>query len=197
MTKQRNPGRPRDDSVDRRVLEATLSILADDGMGGLSIESIAATSGVSKSSIYRRWPSKDEILVDAIGTVAESVSVVDTGALRDDLISALNALRSLVSDTRAGEVFPWLVSEMANRTNIGLMYLQVVVLPRRQSIVDLLTAARDRGDLLPGFEIETAVDILTGPIILRKMTDRLGTTPPDWPQTVVDLVLTGWLSPAT
>ena len=193
MTKRKGQGRPRDESVDTRVVAATLELLAEEGLSALSVESIATTAGVSKSSVYRRWNSKEEIIIDAIATVAQAVNVSDTGDIRHDLVTAIDGLRGLVSDTRAGEVFPWLVSEIASRSDIGVLYFTTVVHPRRRAIVDLLAAARERGDIRSSLDVEIAVDILTGPVILRRMAGNMDSAPDDWVEIVVDSLLTGWL----
>jgi AcrR family transcriptional regulator len=193
MKKRKGQGRPRDESVDTRVVAATLELLAEEGLSALSVESIATTAGVSKSSVYRRWNSKEEIIIDAIATVAQAVNVSDTGDIRHDLVTAIDGLRGLVSDTRAGEVFPWLVSEIASRSDIGVLYFTTVVHPRRRAIVDLLAAARERGDIRSSLDVEIAVDILTGPVILRRMAGNMDSAPDDWVEIVVDSLLTGWL----
>jgi AcrR family transcriptional regulator len=193
MKKRKGQGRPRDESVDTRVVAATLELLAEEGLSALSVESIATTAGVSKSSVYRRWNSKEEIIIDAIATVAQAVNVSDTGDIRHDLVTAIDGLRGLVSDTRAGEVFPWLVSEIASRSDIGVLYFTTVVHPRRRAIVDLLAAARERGDIRSSLDVEIAVDILTGPVILRRMAGNMDSAPDDWAEIVVDSLLTGWL----
>jgi AcrR family transcriptional regulator len=193
VIERKTPGRPRDDSVDKRVVEATLSLLAEEGLAALSVESIAATAGVSKTSIYRRWDSKEEIIVDAVATVAQAVEVSDTGDLRHDLVTAINGLRGLVSDTRAGEVFPWLVSEIASRSEIGILYFTTVVRPRRLAIANLLASAQERGAIRGSLDIDTAVDVLTGPVILRRLAGNIDSAPADWAEIVVDSLLSGWL----
>jgi AcrR family transcriptional regulator len=193
MSSKRLPGRPRDESVDARVVAAALSLVADEGLAALTMESIASTAGVSKSTIYRRWNTKEEIVVDAVATIAHAVEVSDTGDLRHDLLSAVDGLRALVSDTRAGEVFPWLVSEIASRSDIGILYFTTVVHPRRRAIASVIETARDRGEIRADLDIETAVDLLTGPIILRRMAGNIESSPSDWTTTVVDSLLNGWL----
>ena len=71
----RPPGRPRDPEVDRSILKATIELLADDGFGGLSIEAVAARAGVGKTTVYRRWPSKTPLVVDALCHVKTPTSV--------------------------------------------------------------------------------------------------------------------------
>ena len=62
----RGPGRPRDPAADRAILQATIELLGEEGYEGLSIEAVAARAGVGKTTVYRRWPSKEPLVVDAI-----------------------------------------------------------------------------------------------------------------------------------
>lgn len=193
MTSTKGVGRPRDESVDRRVIDAALELLNDEGLSGLSIEGIAAHAGVSKATIYRRWDTKEDLLVDAVAAVVDSsLSIPESGVVRDDLVAAVKGMRSFVTDTRAGEVFPWLVGEIANGTRIGKKYASAVVIPRRQMIGQLIAHAVERGELRPGIDVTTAVDSLIGPVIIRRMAGTLDETAETWPETLVDLVMSEW-----
>ncbi|HEY5890023.1 MAG TPA: TetR/AcrR family transcriptional regulator [Acidimicrobiia bacterium] len=185
-------GRPRDDSVDVKVVDAVLEILNTDGLGGLSIEGIASRAGVSKATIYRRWDCKEDLLVDAIATLVHEVEVPDSGDIRSDLTTAIAGMTRFVTDTRAGEVFPWLVGEIANRSEIGLRYASSVIGPRRSMIADLIAHAVDRGDLRANLDIDLAVDMLTGPVVIRRMLGRLAETPNAWAENLVNQLLEGW-----
>jgi AcrR family transcriptional regulator len=89
----RRAGRPRSEEADRAILDAALDALVDDGYGGMSIERIAAKAGVGKATIYRRWNGKAEILVEALRRRAcFDVPLVDTGDLRADLLTILQAV---------------------------------------------------------------------------------------------------------
>ena len=63
------PGRPRSEEADRAIIDAALDLFAESGAGGLCIEAVAARAGVGKSTIYRRWPGKEDLLVDALATL--------------------------------------------------------------------------------------------------------------------------------
>jgi AcrR family transcriptional regulator len=78
-------GRPRDPEVERKIREATVSLYADAGWSGFSIEGVAKIAGVGKGSIYLRWSSAAELLLDAFRTELKFVDDVDTGSLRGDL----------------------------------------------------------------------------------------------------------------
>ena len=188
----RTVGRPRDTSVDIKVVDATLEILNSDGLGGLSIEGVASRAGVSKATIYRRWDSKEDLLVDAIATLVHEVEVPDSGDIRGDLTTAMAGMTRFVTDTRAGEVFPWLVGEIASESEIGLRYAVSVIGPRRSMIADLIAHAVERGDLRDDLDIDLAVDMLTGPVLIRRMLGRLADSPDAWAGRLVTQLLEGW-----
>ncbi len=185
-------GRPRDDSVDVKVVDAVLELLNTDGLARLSIEGIASRAGVSKATIYRRWDCKEDLLVDAIATLVHEVEVPDSGDIRSDLTTAIAGMTRFVTDTRAGEVFPWLVGEIANGSEIGLRYAGSVIGPRRSMIADLIAHAVERGDLRANLDIDLAVDMLTGPVVIRRMLGRLAETPDAWAGNLVNQLLEGW-----
>lgn len=86
-------GRPRDPQVDRAVMEATFALLAEAGYDGLTIEAVAHAAGVSKNAIYRRWPDKVAMVLDAIRTMAPHDEVeVDTGDVRADMATMLRVM---------------------------------------------------------------------------------------------------------
>lgn len=191
MAAVRKPGRPRDAAVGERVLDAALELLHDEGFSGLTIEGIADRAGVSKATIYRRWESKETLLVDAVARVVEAVVIEDTGDIRHDLIAAVRGMCSFVTDTRAGEVFPWLVGEIASRSEIGTRYAAAVIVPRRQMLGELVAAAIERGDLRDDLDVATAVDMLMGPVIMRRIAGLLEGSAETWAETVVDSLLSG------
>lgn len=158
-------------------------------MAGLSIDAIASHAGVSKSTIYRRWDSKELLLVDAVARFVDTVKIPDTGHIRHDLVAAVRGMRDFVSDTRAGEVFPWLVGEIASGTEIGNRYAAAVIIPRRQILAGLLEKAIERGELRTNLDVGTAVDMLLGPVIVRRIAGLLDRLADDWPETLVDTLL--------
>ena len=94
-------GRPRDPRLDEAVVAATLELLAEDGYAQLTVERIAARAGVGKASVYRRWPDKVSIVLEAVSRNPERPSAPDTGSLRGDALAYLRTLvryRSLHAD---------------------------------------------------------------------------------------------------
>ncbi len=95
---QRKRGRPRETDVDERVLEATIDVLCVTGIVGVTYESLAARVGVARTTIYRRWPTKAELMVDAVDLLRSRAPVPNTGDTRSDLATGLeNMLQAFVS----------------------------------------------------------------------------------------------------
>jgi AcrR family transcriptional regulator len=123
MSEQRGPGRRPDPHVDERVLEAAVAVFGDRGWSGFSIDEIAKRASVGKAAVYRRWSSKEDILVDALEQHLNVVTDADTGSLRGDL---LNIARQLMSSHlgEAGRAFMRLRVEAGLADSIGARYRQ-------------------------------------------------------------------------
>jgi AcrR family transcriptional regulator len=105
-------GRPRDPSRDEAIFAATLALFAEDGYAGVSIEGVAARAGVGKATIYRRYSSKAQLLVDAMQVcVGATEELPDTGDLRADLTTMLTVLMNLLRGDRG----PVLIAFAAER----------------------------------------------------------------------------------
>ena len=89
----RPAGRPRSEKAERAIIEATLDLIGEGmGVSELSIEAIASRAGVGKTTIYRRWSNKEDLVVDALATLKAPMPRLSGTSVRDDLISWLEAL---------------------------------------------------------------------------------------------------------
>jgi AcrR family transcriptional regulator len=94
---ERRGGRPRDPSRDAAIKAAVLHLLGAAGYNGLTMDAVAASAGVSKATIYRRWPSKTDLLIDLIDeSSVAGLDVPDTGCLRGDLVALLQSLAEVL-----------------------------------------------------------------------------------------------------
>jgi AcrR family transcriptional regulator len=93
----RKPGRPRSTEAHQAILNATLELFADEGFDAMSIEAIAERAGVGKTTIYRRWDSKEDLMLDAARSLQAEFPIVDTGNLRDDMIHLLKMVWDMSS----------------------------------------------------------------------------------------------------
>jgi AcrR family transcriptional regulator len=188
----RPPGRPRSPEADRAILDAAIDLFVEEGYEGMSIEGVAARAGVGKTTIYRRWSSKEELIVAAIDELIFEVEPLDTGSLRRDLVDLITQLQVVMSSSRAGEVFPRMVPHVAAGTPLGRIYLQRVIGPRFELLRSILARAAERGEIPADVDAELVRGLLIGPIIIWKLTGGLtkrGARPRA--EAIVDAVLRG------
>ena len=172
----------------RRVLRAALEVLAESGMPGFTIESVARRAGASKATLYRHWPSASALLVDAMDAEFRPAPDVATGDVRADLITVLSAAAAMVDRSPfpelmaafmdAAERDPALADLPASRTE-----------RRRRPLLRVVTDAVGRGDLRPDVDPELVVDLLAAPFFYRRFVAHRPVTT-DMPAVVVDHVLT-------
>ncbi|MEH0936611.1 TetR/AcrR family transcriptional regulator [Micromonospora psammae] len=187
----RSPGRPRSVRADEAIIEATLDLLAEGStVEALSIEAIATRAGVGKATIYRRWPGKDALLLDALRRL-KGVQPQPAGhSVRDDLVLLVGAVGRNI-DPRAARIMPCLVPEV-NRSPDHYQLYQNIIEPRRKLMREVLQRGIRDGELRADLDVEVAMALLTGPMLMQRMLrwhpeldDRL------LPERVVDGVLDG------
>ncbi len=152
------------------ILDATRELLAEKGgVRALTIEAVAARSGVAKTTIYRRWRDKWELALDAamIDMLATWDDPIDVGDTRKELITFVNsALRTLGSQPY-GAAMQGLVSEVATDPQLARVYQEYVVEPRRRQIEAVIERGIERGDLRPDTDPRLIQELLIGPIYFR------------------------------
>lgn len=190
-TGARRPGRPRSAGAHEAILRAALALFIDQGFEGMSVEAVATRAGVGKATIYRRWRSKEELVMDALIQVFAEPARPDTGSVRDDLVQAGRELAVLMSSSPAGEVFPRMAAEVARRTPLGHLYGQRVVGPRRAIFEEALRRGIERGELSRETDVELATDQVVGILLLRRLTGRLKRSDTALAERAVDMLLAG------
>jgi AcrR family transcriptional regulator len=191
---ERRPGRPRDESVSESITEAVLGLLAELGIRGMSMDAVATRAGVSKASIYRRWDSKEDLVIDVIGGLVVAADATSTGEIRSDLLQVLGRFGAFISELKAGSIFARLAGEVQAGSELGKHYAEAVILPRRAVIAGLITAAKERGELRQDLDVELAVDMLVGPVIIRNLMAAIRTGDDVADEKLVDALLDGWRS---
>ena len=117
----RAAGRPRSAEADLSILEAATVILAERGLAGMSMEEVAARAGVGKATVYRRWPSRGALALDAfMAEFRSQLTLPNTGTLRGDLLAALRAWSRAVTKTRAGRMLAGLIAEAQRESEAGV-----------------------------------------------------------------------------
>jgi AcrR family transcriptional regulator len=166
-----SPGSSRSSRSERArtaILAATRELLAQGGVRELTIEGVAARSGVAKTTIYRRWHSKDElalaVLIDMVETV---VAVPDLADSRSELIAFVRGAVRVLSKTLMGPVMKGLVSELATDSELASAFRTQVVALRIAEVERLIARGVDRGELRPDIDLHLAHELLFGPVYYR------------------------------
>jgi AcrR family transcriptional regulator len=164
----RSPGRPRSIRADEAIVEATLDLLAEGNtIEALSIEAIATRAGVGKATIYRRWPGKDALLLEALRRLKGTPPEPGGQSVRDDLVLLVGAVGTNL-DPRAARIMPCLVPEV-NRSPDRYQLYQNIIEPRRTLMREVLRRGVHSGELRADLDIEVALAMLTGPILMQRM----------------------------
>lgn len=161
-------GRPRSAGVDEAVLVAALEIAGEVGITKLSMDDVAERAGVSKATIYRRWASKEALVLDALRSAMGPLDDVDTGSLRSDLLLYLGELSTRMQNGRMSDVLPHLISVSCHDDNLRDS-LDDYVQYRRLPLRSIYQRALDRGQLPPGTDLDVLIDATIGPFIYRRL----------------------------
>ena len=190
-------GRPRSEKARKAILDAAAELLLARGLSAVSMDAVAERAGVSKATIYRWWPSKETLALDALYTdwAAAQPAPRDTGSLRGDLLALLRPWARLAAKQPYARVIAALLSEAQTDPAFAEEYRHRVVEPRRELAKSVFLRAADRGEIAGDLKIDVALDLIYGPLYHRllhghaKLTDR-------FVQDVVDMALAG-LAPST
>jgi AcrR family transcriptional regulator len=155
------------------VLEAADDLLAERGFAGVTIEGIAARAKVAKQTIYRWWPSKTDILFDALAADAEEhFTALDSGDLATELRHHLHQLAAFLTATDAGAVWRALAGQAQHDPAVAERFHDQVTVPQRSRDRAPLLRARQRGEIPDTADIDLAVDQLVGPVYYRALITR-------------------------
>ena len=188
----RRPGRPRDDTIDEGIVAALFELVEEVGLDGVTIDAIAERAGVGKATIYRRWASKEELIVDAVAGLVGGLEFPEGDDIREVLHHAFGRLRSYMSKTTAGVILPWMMAEVARASDIGRRYAETVIIPGRQALANHISNAIATGELRKDLDLDLAVDMLLGPLIVSKLLGPYRTPREGWADEFIDALLEGW-----
>lgn len=168
------------------ILSAALDLLGEAGYGGLTIEAVAARAGVGKSTVYRHWPGKLELVEDAIRTLKAGVTVPADGSVRERLMYVLAQIAEHMATSTWSACLPAII-DAAERDPEVLDILRRIGRERRQLLLDLLTEGRATGEV-PDVDLNLLAECLVGPIVVRRLLLH-ETFDPDAVPTLVDQLL--------
>jgi len=165
----RRPGRPRSEQAEAAILDAVLGLFAEEvGYDDMSMEMIAAAAGVGKATIYRRWPNKEALLIDAIKRRMHPYDAQPPPPgtpIRESLVLLLDAMRVHFQDGKAGGAYTVLIREARANSVLWERYNQEVIEPRRDLFRDVLRRGVEAGELRPDLDTERTMIMLTSALL--------------------------------
>lgn len=185
----RKPGRPRSERAERAILDAALELFGESGVAGVCIEAVAARAGVGKATIYRRWPGKEDLLLDALSSLKSPMPEPAGESVRDDLVAMLKVMCQDASDPTRMRRYTLLLGEGKKYPKVMERYKATVVQPRRELMRSVLRRGMASGELRPDLDVEVAMFMLTGAIMAPGREHETFT--PEYAERVVNESLLG------
>ena len=161
-TTKKTPGRPRSAKSHQAILRATLELLGEVGFESMSIEAISSRAGVGKTTIYRRYSSKDELVADAIESIRQDVVIPDSGNLWSDLDLLIeNAARITLSPLGRQSV-AMIISSAASNSQFTQIYWTKYLQPRREAFAVVIERAKTRNEIQTDLDSGLVFDSMSG-----------------------------------
>jgi AcrR family transcriptional regulator len=168
-TVARRPGRRRDESKDDAILDAARELLAERGFDGMTMDAVAERASAGKATVYRRWPSKVQLTVEAVvcarGIAVTVDDIPDTGTLRGDLL----AVRFGRPADDANELMSGLMSAVRENPDLATVFHEQFVGSRVRLMRGLLERAQERGELRDDIDLDMVSAVAPAMISYRKM----------------------------
>ncbi|MGN5634992.1 TetR/AcrR family transcriptional regulator [Streptomyces sp. AC154] len=170
----------RSESSRRATLEAALELCTERGYGRVTVEAIAARAGVSKKTIYRWWPSKSAVLLEAFTeALVQAAPSADTDDIAADLRTHVNGAVGVLSVPPFGPAYAGILSELHHDDELAETVRTQLIEPRFEEVVVRLRVAQERGQIPPGADLRLAVEMLYGPVYYRHVLRKPMQDPED------------------
>ena len=176
-------------------MAAVVELLGETGYEAMTMDAVAARAHASKTTIYRRWPSKGLLALDAfVASFREEQAQPDTGTLRGDMLAALHAWVRAVTQTPMGPMLTGLIAEAQHDPELRGAWRDRVLEPLRRQRRIMLDRAMGRGEITPSADQEVLLDLLFGAAEHRLLLGHLPMTS-EFIAEVVDVILDGVARP--
>ena len=167
QSKQHSAGRPRSEASKTSILNATIDLLEESGYSTLTIEAIAARAGVGKATIYRWWPNKSILVLDAFLMSTESrLYFQENTSIRENFRQQLQTLANVFNGI-LGRTVVALVAESGEDSEIAKAFYTYYLKPRREDAILILERAIAQGEIQAGINLDVVSDMLYGPVYFR------------------------------
>lgn len=183
-------GRPRDQAARRRILQAALDLMDEVAFGQVTTEAIAERAGTSKATVYRWWPNKAAVVIEAFReAIAPELPLRDTGSLREDLTTQLRNFARMLSG-RGGRMLRSFVAASRSDPELAAAFRSIWSDPRRAEAKEMLRQKQAGGQLRADADLDLVLDALYGPLYYRFLVKN---EPPSqkYAEALVGLVIQG------
>lgn len=201
-TSAKKTGRPRSADADHAILEATRAALVELGWGGLTMGDVATRAGVAKTTLYRRWAGKNELVVDAVAVLFDELELPDRGSLQADIEDVVLQFAALLALPEARTALMAVVAESTHDEALRLRIREAIVDRQKCLVVLGRRRAQERGELPPdgpplgpdgtdtATQIDLIFDVIAGAVVHRTLVSG---EPVDaaWARTFTTLLLGG------
>jgi AcrR family transcriptional regulator len=159
---KKQPGRPRSVRSHQAILQATLELLAEVGFERMSIDAIASRAGVGKTTIYRRYNSKEELVADAIESLREEVVIPDTGTLWGDINVLIQNAAQITLNPLGRQTVAMIISSASSNPQFAQLYWTKYLQPRRQAFAVVIERAKVRHEIEADIDPALVFDTMSG-----------------------------------
>lgn len=169
---RRRRGRPRDPRTDERIITAAADLMRRRGFEKMTVDEVAAEAGVGKATVYRRWPSKDDLAVAAMDRLySVEIPDVDTGSIRGDLTATYRSVLTFVGSPEGSAYLRMCITESVRDDRIAALYRTSTEQAEAQAR-KMYLRAMDRGEVRADLDLDLCVQWLGGLIATRSITNR-------------------------
>lgn len=185
-------GRPRSEPARQAILAAAAELLLSRGVTAVSMDAVAGLAGVSKATIYRWWPTKETLALDALYDewADPDLEPPAAGSLRADLLALLLPWIGRVGDLPYGRIVGALITKAWTDPTFGAAYRERFTEPRRAKARTIFQRALARGEIPLGTDVEAAIDVLYG-ALYHRLLDAHAPLTQEFAETVVGIVVAG------
>lgn len=184
-------GRPRSQEVHTNILNTTLALLAEFGFEKISIEMIAQRAGVGKSSIYRRWSSKEELVVDALERLKPAIPPSTQGEIHEVMFELARGFAHNMNNPLGRQMLSLLISTLAGSSQVSESYWTKHSLPKTKEITTLFDQYLEQSSLRTNANLEVASELLIGYVMFQLLLKPASTDLDTELQASIDIILNG------
>lgn len=161
-TNKKPPGRPRSAQSHQAMLQATLELLTKVGFAAMSMDAIATRAGVGKTTIYRRYASKEELVADAIESIRSEIAIPDTGNLESDIDTLIQNAAQITLNPIGQQAVSMIISSALSNPQFAQIYWTKYLQPRRKAFAVVLERAKARNEIPADLDSDLIFDTMSG-----------------------------------